>query len=51
MECFFDDGKANADDLKALVKGANETQVAEAEILSDSVYYLDFSTAEISIAA
>lgn len=48
---LFDDGKANADDLKALVKEVNETQVAEAEILSDSVYYMDFSSAEISIAA
>lgn len=52
-ECMLlmDDGSANAGELKNLVIEVNHTQVSEPEVLSDSVYYLDFATNEISIAA
>ena len=37
------------DNLKAMVKEVNETQVMDEEILSDSVYYFDRKACELSV--
>lgn len=48
---LLDDDSTTAKQLKALVTEVNNTQVSSEEKLSDSVYYLNFETCEITKAA
>lgn len=45
-----DDGKIVPDGLKAMVAEVNRTQVAEEDVLTDSVYYYDMQKKEVEVA-
>ena len=45
-----DNGNDNSENLRKMVKEVNATQVAEEEVLSDSVYYFDLTSNRISMS-